>query len=199
MKYRWIGRGLALLLITGGLAAVTAQEQKAIDIDRQIQQIESAPPAQRYKLMNRFKIQLATMNRKERLHAIEILKRRMHGAKGHQIHEHRDEPKSYRSDHVNFHQHNQIMHQGINEKMGQKQGVEESIHRDSKIDFNEKGIAKGVKDSDMKVPGSQIPKRPPHDDFQGGEKKGGEPPSTHINGGHGDKGVTLKVQTPILR
>ena len=143
MKSRWSYGALAALLITGNFSMVMADAQKSVNIDEQIQQIESAPPGERYQLMNRFKMQLATMNRQERMHAIEALRSRMQGGSNKQIGSHTHTPMENLPDHVDFHRHNQMMQQGINEQMGQKQGMEEYMHEHPDRPFGSKGMKGG--------------------------------------------------------
>ena len=124
MRRKFAYSVIAAFLIMGGCSMAMAQNQTPVGIDEQIQQIESAPPSERYQLMNRFKMQLATMNQQERMHAIEALRSRLQG----NLKKMGQQPMKNLPDHVDFHQHNQMMQQGINEQMGQKQGMDEYMH-----------------------------------------------------------------------
>ena len=169
MKSRWSYSALAALLITGSFSMVMADDQKSVNIDEQIQQIESAPPGERYQLMNRFKMQLATMNRQERMHAIEALRSRMQGGSNKQMGSHTHTPMENLPDHVDFHQHNQMMQQGINEQMGHKQGMQEYMHEHPDLQFGSKGRKEGAPISNpsnhFQNPGSGM--------TQGGNNEGG--------------------------
>ena len=140
MRRKFAYSVIAAFLIMGGCSMAMAQNQTPIGIDEQIQQIESAPPSERYQLMNRFKMQLATMNQQERMHAIEALRSRLQG----NLKKMGQQPMKNLPDHVDFHQHNQMMQQGINEQMGQKQGMQEYMHEHPGFHFGTKGEQKGT-------------------------------------------------------
>jgi len=189
MKHRRSYALISALLVLGGCCLAMADNQKSLDIDQQIQKIESAPPAQRYKLMNRFKMQLATMNKEERIRAIEALRNRMHGtakSQGEGMERHgqmQDHP-----DHIDFHQHNQMIHQGINEKMGQREGMQEALqHRlGNPFKSGDRGGQKGVNHAATSMSGSQ--------DFNHPSSMGAQTPDRGANENRSHVGGRSDVQ-----
>ena len=81
-----IGKVLMILFLVS--ITIVAVDIKAIDqssIDAQIEYIKNADPLKRRELMNRFKEQLATMNRKERVEALRKLLGKMHVKNGNKV------------------------------------------------------------------------------------------------------------------
>lgn len=73
---------VVLFLLFGIVVADNIKSLDKTSIDIQIEHIKSADPKKRRELMNRFKEQLATMNRKERMEALRRLLGKMHLRKG---------------------------------------------------------------------------------------------------------------------
>ncbi len=77
-------KSVLVLLLCGAIASCAMAEGHGDDtrskqgIDAQIEKILTSPPSQRRILMNRFKEELATMNRRQRMEAIERLREHMH-------------------------------------------------------------------------------------------------------------------------
>lgn len=69
-----IGKIITMLfLVSSIIIAVNINAEDKTSIDVQIERIKSADPQKRRELMNKFKEQLATMNRKERMDALNKL------------------------------------------------------------------------------------------------------------------------------
>ncbi|GEM_PF-1547087 len=105
-------------------------------IDAQIEKIKNADPSKRRELMNRFKEELAAMNREERMEAITKLRKEMHIMNGEQMKEHSSEHAQHGTERMgdnmeNMHdmaQHQQSMqmeHAGEMEQMHQMQGMDQ--------------------------------------------------------------------------
>ncbi|SFP41067.1 hypothetical protein [Hydrogenimonas thermophila] len=68
-----IGKIITMLFLVSVAIFVVKSKAEESSIDVQIEQIKNADPLKRRELMNKFKEQLATMNRKERVEALRKL------------------------------------------------------------------------------------------------------------------------------
>ena len=117
----------SLPLALAAAFATFALAEGETNLDAQIEAIKKAPPQERRELMNRLKMELAKMNREQRMEAIQQLRASMQphmprqGAAQHGMHPH---PQMVEMD-----QMKQMGQMGHREEMGQRQGVEQYIQQ----------------------------------------------------------------------
>ena len=119
----------SLPLALAAAFATYALAEGGTNLDAQIETIKKAPPQERRILMNRLKMELAKMNREQRMEAIQQLRASMqphmagHGAAQHEMH-----PRPPMEQMVQMDQMKQTHQMGHLEEMGQRQGVDQYMH-----------------------------------------------------------------------
>jgi len=81
----YIGRVLAILFFVNIIFTENIKAADKSSIDAQIEYIKNADPLKRRELMNKFKEQLATLNRKERVEALRKLLGKMQVKNGEKV------------------------------------------------------------------------------------------------------------------
>ncbi len=98
-------------------------------LDAQIEAIKKAPPQERRVLMNRLKMELANMNRQQRMEAIRRLRTEMQPSmSGHDVSEHGMHPRPQMGAMAEKDQMKETGQMGHREEMGHRRGVDQYLH-----------------------------------------------------------------------
>jgi len=117
---------LLLLLLCG---ALFGEESIELSVDAQIQEIQSAQPKERVKLMNAFKERLFKMNQEERVAAISSMRAKMN-------HKNTQETEELHTTQMQM-QHN--VESGHKQMMNQQQSTNQLLHGDTPMTHTEGG------------------------------------------------------------